>query len=69
MPVLEKEYLTPYEIADRLKVDQETVLRWLRDKKLRGIKMGKLWRVTVPDLAQFLEDQRNIKEDKEEDKK
>lgn len=51
--------LTVAEVAQRLKVDEETVRRWLRDKKLKGIALGNRrsgWRIRETDLLQFLED-------------
>lgn len=70
MLVLENEkakapYLTADQIADELQVDQETVLRWLRRKELRGYKLGKLWRVYRADLNKFMEERSNI-ENKDE---
>lgn len=46
--------LTPEEVAEKVKVDIQTVRVWLRAKKLKGIKMGRLWRVKEADLNQFL---------------
>jgi excisionase family DNA binding protein len=52
-------FAIPDEIADELRVDQETVLRWLRRKELRGYKLGKMWRVYRADLDKFLEERSN----------
>ena len=52
-------YLTADEIADELRIDQETVLRWLRRKELRGYKLGKIWRIYRADLEKFLEERSN----------
>lgn len=46
--------LTPEEVAERLKVSRETVLRWLRNGELKGVKAGKLWRVREEDLQEFI---------------
>lgn len=54
MIVTEQEYLTPDEIALRLRVKRETVMQWLRLRKMRGYKVGSLWRVTEEDYQQFL---------------
>jgi excisionase family DNA binding protein len=54
MIVLEEQYLTPDEIADKLRVDQDTVLRWLKRGELPGYKVGRQWRVTLADYADFL---------------
>jgi excisionase family DNA binding protein len=58
--VSEQEYMTVAEVAARLRVDQETVRRWLRVNKLHGVNLGGAggWRVTNADLDAFLEDRR-----------
>src|SRR5262245_51638064 len=52
-------YLTPEEIAERLKVVPRTVYRWLTTGSLRGIKLGRIWRVAPTDLQRFLGSQSN----------
>ncbi len=37
--------LTPQQVAARLQVTVHTVYAWLRDGRLRGSKIGRLWRV------------------------
>jgi len=51
---MELNYYTTEEIATLLKVDIETVRRWLRDGKLKGIKAGDSWRVAERELTAFL---------------
>ncbi len=46
--------LTPEEVADRLHISRLTVGNWLRSGKLKGIKVGRLWRVRESDLEAFL---------------
>ena len=41
----DEELLTVEEAAARLKVDVETVRRWLRSGQLRGLKLGRMWRI------------------------
>jgi excisionase family DNA binding protein len=51
------ELLTVPEVAARLKVSEETVRRWLRDKRLRGRRLGSTragWRVAESELRRFL---------------
>ena len=38
-------YLTVEEVARELKLNPETVYRWLRSGKLIGEKFGDLWRI------------------------
>ncbi len=47
--------LTPVDVANRLQVNERTVVQWLRKGHLRGFKVGKGWRVSVKDLEAFLE--------------
>jgi excisionase family DNA binding protein len=51
--------LTVAEVAERLRTHPETVRRWMRDGRLRGIRLGgpKLgWRVAEAELERFLAD-------------
>jgi excisionase family DNA binding protein len=48
------EFLTPEEVAARLKVQPRTVQEWLRTGRLPGLKLGKLWRIRESDLEAFL---------------
>lgn len=49
------EWLTPRQVADRLKVNEDVVRRWLRDGRLRGSFIGRVWRVGDGDLAAFMD--------------
>lgn len=55
--------LTPEQVADRLHISRLTIGNWLRSGKLKGVKVGRLWRVRERDLEAFLEQGR------EDDKK
>lgn len=46
--------LTPEEVAERLAVSPKSVREWLRSGKLKGIKLGKLWRVRESTLEDFI---------------
>lgn len=50
MPV----FLTPDEVAAMLKVSKRTVYDWLQCGQLRGIKAGKVWRVALEEVGQFI---------------
>jgi excisionase family DNA binding protein len=51
--------LTPDEAAERLAVSTRTLLGWLREGKLKGLKVaGKLWRIQDSDLREFIESAR-----------
>lgn len=56
---------TVHEIAETLKLDAETIRRYINSEKIRAYKIGKEWRVKESDLLEFIERQSNIsKEDK-----
>jgi excisionase family DNA binding protein len=53
----EDRLLTVQEVAERLRLKPETVRRWLRSGKLRGISLGSDhagWRVRESEVARFL---------------
>jgi excisionase family DNA binding protein len=52
---MEERFLTPEEAAERLSVSPKSVREWLRTRKLKGVKAGRLWRVREDDLKKFLE--------------
>lgn len=47
--------LTPEEVAERLAVSPKMIRAWLRDGRLPGIRLGRLWRVNPDALERFLE--------------
>jgi acetyl-CoA synthetase len=51
----EEEYFTPEELADKLKVSYRTIKKYLLDGSLKGVKVGRLWRIRASDLEAFLE--------------
>ncbi len=52
----EDEWLTVAEVAQRLKLNQETIRRWLRTRKLRGMLISDSagWRIRTSELERFL---------------
>lgn len=52
---MDEKLLLPEEVAERLRVSRITVMRLLREGKLRGIKTQKLWRVREEDLEAFIQ--------------
>jgi excisionase family DNA binding protein len=47
--------LSPEEVANILQLKPDTIRILLRTGKLRGIKIGKVWRVRVQDLEEFIQ--------------
>ena len=48
--------LTPEKAAELLSVSPKTLRDWLRQGKLKGVKVGKLWRIWEKDLKDFIEE-------------
>lgn len=61
-----KEFITPQEIADELRVTPNAVSAWLRKGLMRGIKVGKYWRIRPEDYRAFLNEQTNVRSDVDE---
>ena len=51
---MEERYLTPEQVAERLSVRPKSVRKWLRMRRLKGVKVGRLWRISAEDLGAFL---------------
>ena len=48
-----EEFYSVREVAQMLKLDETTILKWLRAGKLQGKKLGKQWRIARADLREF----------------
>ncbi len=46
--------LTPEQAAERLAVSPKSVRAWLRQGRLIGVRVGRLWRIRERDLEAFL---------------
>jgi excisionase family DNA binding protein len=55
-----EELFTVVEVAERLKVPQRTVKRWLVSGQLRGLKAGRKWRVTPSAIEAFLQASKEV---------
>ena len=49
--------MTPEEVAEVLQLHHLTVLKFIRSKKLKSIKLGRVYRIKKDDLENFLPDQ------------
>jgi len=54
--MLSKPFMTTQEIAELLKVREQTVRRWIHHQELRAVKLGREFRVAVKDLEAFVND-------------
>jgi len=48
--------LTTEQVAELLQVHPFTVLKYIKDKKLKAFKLGRVWRIRESDVEKFLED-------------
>ena len=55
MDMKEMKMYKPEEIAEIMQVDLETVVMWLRQRRLIGIKVGTIWRITEQQFDKFLQ--------------
>lgn len=50
----EAEYFTTAQIASKLQVSERTILRLLAAGELKGIKLGRVWRIRKEEFEKFL---------------
>ncbi len=55
-----KRWLTLSQVAERLQIDERTIIQWLRDHQLRGFKRDDVWLILARDLNAFLESRGNV---------
>ena len=46
--------LSPEQVAEILGVSQKMVRDWLRAGRIKGVKLGRIWRVRESDLEAFI---------------
>lgn len=46
--------MTADEAAEQLRVTRRTVYEWLKEGRLRGVKVGRLWRIHKSDVDELL---------------
>lgn len=55
-------FWTVNEVAAMLRVNSQTIRRYLQAGKLTGVKLqGGIWRISDADLQKFIESRKNIK--------
>ena len=52
--MMEGRMYTPAQIAEHLQVVERTVYRWLDAGVLKGVKLGRIWRISDSALEAFL---------------
>jgi excisionase family DNA binding protein len=53
--ISENRFLSTEEVAKRLRVDEQTVRRWIKHGKLEAFKIGRAWRISPAALEALLE--------------
>jgi excisionase family DNA binding protein len=51
-----EKFLTTEQVANILQVHPFTILKFIKQKKLRGVKLGRVYRIKESDVHQFLDD-------------
>lgn len=51
---MNEKFYTPKQVAEILQVHQYTVLKWIREGKLRALKFGRVYRTTESEIRAFL---------------
>jgi len=54
-----EKYYSTEDVAEILGFKEKTVREWLRTGKLKGKKVGRLWRVKESDLEEFINNTEN----------
>jgi excisionase family DNA binding protein len=54
--------MTVEEVSKRMQVTKTTVQRWIRNQKLKAVKIGKSWRITEQELKRFFDQGANMTE-------
>ena len=55
----DERFYSIYEIAELLNVSDGAVRKWLKAGALKGIKLGRIWRIRESDLDRFLREREN----------
>ena len=59
----DERFYTIKEVAELLKVSDGGVRKWLKTGKLKGIKLGRIWRIKKSDLEEFINERRGHNHD------
>lgn len=49
-------YYSPEDIAKHFNVKPDSVRKWIREGKLKAIKLGRIWRIPEVALQEFIEE-------------
>jgi len=62
---MEEKFLTTEQVAEILQVHPFTILKFLKDGRLNGIKLGRVYRIKQSDVETFIEERMTNKPKKE----
>ena len=62
---MEEKFLTTDQVAQILQVHPFTILKFLKDGKLNGMKLGRVYRIKQSDVEEFIEERMTNKPKKE----
>ncbi len=48
-------YYTPKEVSEKLKLNIRTIYKWIREERIKAIKLGNVWRISESELSRLLE--------------
>ncbi len=60
---MSSEWMTTEEIAHDLRVKESTVREWIRQKRLKAVKIGRDFRIKRSDYNKFINENYNIDKD------
>lgn len=61
---MQDKFYTVDEISNILGMHHKTIQRYIREGKLRAVKVGKAWRISGHDLSRFMESNKKFSDDK-----
>ena len=50
-----EEYFSPQEVSQKLKLNIRTVYKWIKEGRLKAVKLGDLWRIPESEIKRLLE--------------
>lgn len=53
---MEDKFYTPDEIAKQLKITRQAINKWIREGKLKAVKLGRIWRIPESALQEFIKE-------------
>ena len=51
---MKEQFYTPKEIAEQYRVTSQAVTKWIKQGKLKAVKVGNVWRIPESALDEFI---------------